>query len=178
MFLTTKSMHNIQLIKRFYVFVMRLDIFNIDFLLASSRSKSRSHSRFSCPLTHYIIISRRCTHHCLCNQTSMQYGSSILPLYSIPSSHCIPWWFSINHIAWCLPALVRPTPRYGASKNIVRKFESIFESNKFLNDKMSSNDKRSTNIGTDMIVSSRRLRSTSMHCRFLYHFQGKEWCHT
>jgi len=31
---------------------------------------------------------------------------------------------------------------------------------------------RSTNIGTDMIVSSRRLRSTSKHRRFLYCLQS------
>jgi len=31
---------------------------------------------------------------------------------------------------------------------------------------------RSTNIGTDIIVSSRRLRSISMHRTFLYHLQS------
>jgi len=32
------------------------------------------------------------------------------------------------------------TPRFGASKNTVRKLESIFESSKLLHDKLSSNE--------------------------------------
>jgi len=121
----------------------------------------------------FIIISHRCIHHRLCNQISSHavWNHSIFPLYSMTILNQPHRLVSFR--------FGETTPRYGPSKNIVRKFESLRAANSFTTKCLPTRKPcRFTNIGTDMIVSSRRLRSTSMYRRFLYRLQGKEWCHT
>jgi len=63
----------------------------------------------------------------------------------------------------------------GASKNIVRRFESIFESSKFLHDKMSSNEETlQIHKYWYMIVSLRRLRSMRLRCIVDFYIVFKE----
>jgi len=70
---------------------MRLDIFNIDIISRFIQEQiSQSFSFFMSLNVHdniniiiIIIISRRCTHYRICNQTSLAVCHSILPLYSM-----------------------------------------------------------------------------------------------
>jgi len=129
-------MRNIQLIFRDFMFVMRLDIFNIDFLSRFIQEQIPQPFSFFTSLDVHdnFIINRCCTHHRLRNQTSSHavWNHSILPLYSMV----------ILNQPYCLISsrFGEITPRFEAFKNIVRKFKSIFESNKFLHNNLSSNE--------------------------------------
>jgi len=108
---------------------MGLDIFNILFILEQIPQP------FSYLLT-YMILSSVVVAPIIVfviKLLAMLYGN-------ILSSHCIPL-YSILNQPHCLVSFRfgEITPRFGASKNIVRKFESIFESSKFLY-KLSSNE--------------------------------------
>jgi len=157
---------------------MRLDIFNIDFLSRFIQEQIPQSFSFLMFLDDNFIISHRCTHHRLCNQISSHavWNHSILPSYSmaIPNQPHRLMSFHFGEIS----------PRFGACKNIVRKFEFIFEGSKFLHDKVFfqwgnlADPQILVQILLQTWLSSRRLRSTSMRRRFLYRFQGKEWCRT
>jgi len=114
---------------------MRLDIFNIDFLSRFIQEQISQSFSFLMSLDVHdnFIINHRCIHHRLCNQTSSYaaWNHSIFPLYSmmiLNQPHRLIT-FNFGEI----------TPRFGAFKNIVRKFESIFESSNSFT--LSSNEK-------------------------------------